>query len=227
MNIHETETRPSKGGFRVHQPYEAKPLPQRTLQLKGISANTIKEHYKLYEGYVKKVNETRAKLRALPDPSEGNATYSEVRALKRGESYALDGAKLHELYFAELTPGGSGKPSKELAAAINTHFGSYERFLAHFKGAALSARGWAILAYDTHRNDLFLYITDDQHDGHVIESVPLLPLDVFEHAYYLDYGTKRAGYIDAFFNNLDWNAVNKRFTRASKSGGPKFRLFGS
>jgi Fe-Mn family superoxide dismutase len=182
----------------------------------------MREHYKLYEGYVNKANETREKLATI-DPSKGNATYSEVRALKRGESFALNGAKLHELYFEQL--GGSGKPSGGLLKVIQQQYQSYEKFLSEFKGAGLSARGWAVLAYDTREEELFIYVTDDQHNGHVIQSIPILPMDVFEHAYYIDYGTNRAGYIDAFLNNLDWNVINARYNDWVRQEKPRFRFF--
>jgi len=209
----------------MHKKLAPKPLPPRTLQLKGISAKTIQEHYKLYEGYVNKVNETREKLQAI-DVSKGNTTYSEVRALKRGESYALDGVKLHELYFEQLGGPSKSRPGGDLLKGIEASFGSYDRWLAEFKGSGLSARGWAILAYDLDQKELFHYITDDQHDGHVIRTVPILPLDVFEHSYFIDYGTKRADYMQAFFDNLDWSIVTKRFTRLQREASPRVRIFG-
>lgn len=208
----------------MYKQFKARPLPERLLKLNGISARTIREHYKLYEGYVNKANETRAKLEQI-DLAQGNTTYSEIRALKRGESFALDGVKLHELYFDEL--GGKGKPSGEILKAITAQYGDYDRFFAEFRGAGLSARGWAILAFDTEQEELFIYITDDQHNGHVIQSIPILPMDVFEHAYYIDYGTSRGEYIDAFFRNLDWSVVNRRYLEARKSVRPRFRLLGS
>jgi Fe-Mn family superoxide dismutase len=207
----------------VYKKLQARPLPERLLKLNGISARTIREHYKLYEGYVNKANETRAKLDQI-DFAKGNATYSEIRALKRGESYALDGAKLHELYFAQL--GGRGKPDGDIVRDIERQYGTYDRFLAEFRGAGLSGRGWAILAFDPEMDELFIYITDDQHDGHVIQSVPILPMDVFEHAYYIDYGTSRGEYIDAFFRNLDWSVINSRYVQAKKAVRTRFRLFG-
>ncbi|PWI57227.1 superoxide dismutase [Sulfoacidibacillus thermotolerans] len=207
----------------MYKEIKLQPLPERLLKLDGISARTMKEHYKLYEGYVNKANETRAKLDQI-DLVKGNATYSEIRALKRGESYALDGAKLHELYFAEL--GGKGKAEGDVIKRIHSQYGSYDRFLAEFRGSGLSGRGWAVLAFDPEQDELFIYITDDQHNGHVIQSIPILPMDVFEHAYYIDYGTSRGEYIDAFFRNLDWTVVNQRFLQAKKSVRPRFRLFG-
>lgn len=199
------------------------PLLEKTLKLKGISERTIREHYKLYEGYVNKANETRETLSTI-DPSKGNTTYSEVRALKRGESFALNGAKLHELYFDQL--GGSGKPFGTLLKIIEQQYGVYDNFLSEFKGAGLSARGWAILAYDSAQRELFIYITDDQHNGHVIQSIQILPMDVFEHAYYIDYGTNRSAYIDAFMHNLDWGIVNSRYDAGLKQMKPHLKFFG-
>lgn len=206
----------------MYKKIDLQPLPGRLLKLKGISERTIREHYKLYEGYVNKANETREKLSAI-DPSKGNTTYSEVRALKRGESFGLNGAKLHELYFEQL--GGSGNPAGELKKAIVHQYETYDNFLSEFKGAGLSARGWAILAYDTEQRELFIYITDDQHNGHVIQSISILPMDVFEHAYFIDHGTNRAAYIDAFFNNLDWDVISRRYHSAITRAKPRVRLF--
>ncbi len=206
----------------MYQKIELQPLPKRVLGLKGISERTITEHYKLYEGYVKKANETREKLAKI-DAGQGNTTYSEVRALKRGESFALNGVKLHELYFSQL--GGSGKVIGALLKAIEQQYGTYNRFLTEFTGAALSARGWAILAYDTEQKELFIYITDDQHNGHVIQSIPILPLDMFEHAYFIDYGTNRSEYIQAFYQNLDGSVVNARYVASLKHIKPSYHLF--
>lgn len=207
----------------MYKELKARPLPDRLLKLSGISARTIKEHYKLYEGYVNKANETRAKLEQI-DLAKGNATYSEIRALKRGESYALDGVKLHELYFAEL--GGKGKPDGDIKKGIENQYGTFDRFMNEFRGSGLSGRGWAVLAFDPEQDELLIYITDDQHNGHVIQSIPLLPMDVFEHAYYIDYGTSRGEYIDAFLKNLDWSVINQRYVQAKRANRPRFRLFG-
>ncbi len=208
--------------MNVYEKYEVRPLSSKLLKLRGISPRTITEHYKLYEGYVNKVNETREKLQAV-DMTKGNATYSEIRALKRGEGFALNGAKLHELYFEQLG-GKGGSPSGTLMKAIQTQYGSYDAFLREFRGSGLSGRGWAILAHDWVRNELFVYITDDQQDGHVIQSTPILPMDVYEHAYYIDYGTNRSEYITAFLENLDWSIVNIRYQTSVKRTSPRFRI---
>ncbi len=207
----------------MYKKLKASPLPDRLLKLNGISARTIKEHYKLYEGYVSKANETRAKLEQI-DLAKGNATYSEIRALKRGESYALNGAKLHELYFSEL--GGKGKTDRDIKKGIENQYGTFERFMSEFRGSGLSGRGWAVLGFDPEQDEFLIYITDDQHDGHVIQCIPILPMDVFEHAYYIDYGTSRGEYIDAFFKNLDWAVINQRYLQVKSGSRPRFRLFG-
>lgn len=207
----------------MYKNIELQPLPNQMLKLKGISERTSREHYKLYEGYVNKANETRKKLSTI-DTSKGNTTYSEIRALKRGESYALNGAKLHELYFQQL--GGSGRPTGTLMRAIERQYDSYANFLSEFTGAGGSARGWAVLAFDSEQKELFIYVTDDQHNGHVIQSEPILPMDVFEHAYFIDYGTNRAGYMDAFLANLDWTVLNRRYHCSLQSARPRLRMFG-
>ncbi|MBX5437127.1 MAG: Fe-Mn family superoxide dismutase [Alicyclobacillaceae bacterium] len=126
------------------------------------------------------------------------------------------------LYFEEH--GGNGRPGGGLARAIEGQYGSYERFLDEFVGAGLSGRGWAVLAYDTEQQELFIYITDDQHNGHVVPSIPILPMDVFEHAYYD--GTNRAGYIDAFLKNLDWSVLNARYKQAVQPARTRIRILG-
>jgi Fe-Mn family superoxide dismutase len=200
----------------------AKPLPERTLRLSGISPRTMKEHYKLYEGYVKKVNEVRSKMTGV-DRNAANPTYSEYRALKRGETFALNAVKLHELYFAQLG-GKGGIPTGRIAELLQRDFGSFENWLAEFKAAGKSARGWAILAYDQNYGHLFNFITDSQHDGNVLQASLILPMDVYEHSYFIDYGTERAKYIDAFFDNLDWSVVNRRI-HESAPRRPILQLF--
>ncbi|MFC4766699.1 superoxide dismutase [Effusibacillus consociatus] len=196
---------------RYHQ-IELKPLPERIVKLVGISANTIKEHYKLYEGYVKKVNEVRAKL-AKVDLAAANSTYSEYRALKRGETFALNAVKLHELYFEQLG-GKGGRPTGRTLELIERDFGSYEEWVARFKAAGKAARGWAILAYDQDYGHLFNFITDSQHDGNVLQASVILPMDMYEHSYFIDYGTDKARYIDAFLANIDWSVVSRRIHHA-------------
>lgn len=180
------------------------------LVLNGISERTLKEHYILYEGYVSKTNEIWTKL-LTADRSKANATYSEYRELKLEETYALDGVKLHELYFENL--GGMGGPATGLIASMITcDFGSFENWLNDFKACATSARGWTALCFDPIDLKLHNYLQDSHNQGIISRSIPLLIIDTYEHAYFIDYGTDKKGYIDAFMKNVKWDEVNKRVT---------------
>lgn len=116
------------------------------LVLKGISEKTLTEHYKLYEGYVNKVNEIWEKLKTS-DRNNANAIFSEYRELKLEETFALDSVKLHELYFENLG-GTGGKPKGTIYSMINASFGSFENWLDDFIACGISSRGWTVLYYD-------------------------------------------------------------------------------
>ena len=188
-----------------------KPLPLKvySTETAGISRKTHDEHFKLYTGYVTKVNEIRTKLAALgvPDPTKANATFSELRELKVEYSFALGGVKNHELYFRHLG-GKGGAPNGAVADAINTAFGSYDNWKADLKATGIAARGWVWLALDYTDGSLFNYIGDAQNTYPVWNAAPLLGLDVYEHAYFIDFGSARAKYIDAFLSVIDWDEVN-------------------
>lgn len=171
--------------------------------LDGISEQTMKEHYKLYEGYVKKANEIEEKLKTV-DLSTANQTYSDLRELKVEYSFAVGGIKNHEIYFGHLG-GTGGKPEGWLLEQIEKDFGSFENFQADMKATGLAARGWVWLAFDWQTGKLFNYLGDSQNTYPVWHATPLVALDTYEHAYWLDFQTARAGYIDAFFKNLNWN----------------------
>lgn len=189
--------------------YEAKKFPAFDVELDGISKKTMEEHYKLYQGYVMKANEIHEKLAALDkDPAKANPTYSDIRELKVELSRAIGGVKHHELYFSHLG-GKGGKPSGKLAEMIERDFGSFEEWQRDLKATAIAARGWAWTAYDWNTMRLFNYIGDEQNTYPVWNASAIISLDVFEHAYYLDYQTGKAAYVDAFFRNLDWSFVEE------------------
>jgi Fe-Mn family superoxide dismutase len=191
------------------QEYIAKPLKESCLRMEGLSQQLIDEHYNiLYKGYVNKLNEIRGKLEAA-DPSKGNQTYSDIRELKVEESFALNAIKLHELYFENLG-GAGGQATGQALQLIEQSFGSYASWEADLKGSAMAARGWVVVAYDRDDGKLHNYIADSHNSYGVWNAVPVLILDTYEHAYGLDYGVKRAPYIEAFMKNLDWEVVNKR-----------------
>jgi Fe-Mn family superoxide dismutase len=189
-----------------HEEITARPLKPALLELDGISRETVEAHYKLYEGYVAKRNEIMGRLAEI-DVSDANQVYSEVRALKVELSFALGGIKNHEIYFEHLG-GAGGRPDGAVAALIGRDFGSVDAWRADLKATGMAGRGWAWTAYDWDEGRLFNFVGDAQNTFPIWNATPLVALDVYEHAYFIDYQTDRASYIDAFFNNVDWDVVN-------------------
>jgi superoxide dismutase, Fe-Mn family len=183
-----------------------RPLKPALFELDGISRETVEAHFKLYEGYVNKRNEIIGKLDEL-DVASANQVYSEVRALKVDLTFAIGGIKNHEIYFDHLG-GGGGDADGPIRELIFRDFGSLENWRADLKATGMAGRGWAWTAYDWDEGRLFNYIGDAQNTFPVWNATPLVALDVYEHAYFLDFQTDRASYIEAFFANLDWKVVN-------------------
>jgi Fe-Mn family superoxide dismutase len=184
----------------------ARELKPELLELDGISRESVEAHYKLYQGYVAKRNEILAKL-AEVDLSSANQVYSELRALKVELSFALGGIKNHEIYFEHLG-GDGGDPDGPFGDLVERDFGSAGAWAADLKASGMAARGWAWTAYDWDEGRLFNYVGDTQNTYPIWNATPLVALDVYEHAYFLDFQTDRASYIDAFLDNLDWATVN-------------------
>ncbi len=184
-------------------PRELKPT---LLELEGISRASIEAHYRLYQGYVAKRNEILGKLETV-DRSSANQVYSELRALKVELSFAVGGIKNHEVYFAHLG-GGGGDPVGPIETLIRRDFGSIDAWRDDLKATGMAARGWAWTAYDWDEHRLFNQIGDTQNTYTWWNATPLIALDVYEHAYFLDFQTDRSSYIDAFLANLDWDVVN-------------------
>jgi Fe-Mn family superoxide dismutase len=205
--------------------YKVKPLPFNK-ELDGISRKTNEIHHdKLYTGYVNKANEIGdelVKLReeiiaddaagGLPSGKAGNPTYSKLRALKLGETFAVNGIYLHELFFDLLGGDGDYEKSPELSAAISEKWGSVENFIKYFSECAMAARGWAVLTWDLHEKELKQY-NGDAHDHAVWGCIPILACDVYEHAYFIDHGSDRRAYLAAFFKNLNWEAAENIFKK--------------
>jgi superoxide dismutase, Fe-Mn family len=189
-----------------HEEIAPRELKPALFELDGISRESVEAHYKLYEGYVAKRNDILSKL-AEVDLESANQVYSEVRALKVDLSFAIGGIKNHEVYFDHLG-GGGGDPDGPVGALIRRDFGSVETWRADLKATGMAGRGWAWTAYDWDERRVFNYVGDAQNTFPVWNATPLVALDVYEHAYFLDYRTDRASYIDAFFDNLDWDVVN-------------------
>ena len=181
-------------------------------ELNGISARTNEEHYELYKGYVAKTNEIQEKLNSV-DRASANQIFSDLRALRVELSFAIGGVKNHELYFSHLGGKGGG-PTGKVADMIKRDYPSVDAWLADFKASGLAARGWVWLAYDHDVHALTTVVGDAQNTYPLWNATPILAMDVYEHAYWFDYGRARAKYIEAFFNNLDWGVVEHNLERA-------------
>ncbi|MFL6068290.1 MAG: superoxide dismutase [Gaiellaceae bacterium] len=181
-------------------------LKPALLELDGISRAAVEAHYKLYEGYVAKRNEILGRLSSV-DADAANQVYSDIRALKVDLSFAIGGIKNHELYFEHLG-GSGGDPTGAIEDLLERDFGSVAAWRGDLKATGMAARGWAWTAYDWDEGRLFNYIGDAQNTFPVWNATPLVALDVYEHAYFIDFGTDRAAYIDSFFHNLDYDVVN-------------------
>jgi Fe-Mn family superoxide dismutase len=165
---------------------------------------------------VNKLNEVWEKLQTV-DRSKANQNYSEYRALKVDESFNLMGVFLHELYFENIKDGAGSKPDAKLTEQMDGAFGSADKWKEDLRACGTALRGWAILVYDLNTGSLINNGLDAHNSYGLLNAIPLLVMDVYEHAYYVDYGPKRAGYIEAFIENINWNVVEKRLENALKA----------
>ncbi|MDP2927043.1 MAG: Fe-Mn family superoxide dismutase [bacterium] len=189
--------------------YEAKNY-EHLLGLPGFSDNALKTHFTLYQGYVTNTNKF---LEILAKEGTDSPDFA---GFKRRFGWEFNGMRLHEYYFGTL----SKTPVKltedgPLLAKIKEDSGSYENWEKDFKATAMMRGiGWAILYHDPIADKLINVWIEQHHSGHLAGLKPLLNIDVFEHAFMLDYGTKRADYIEAFMKVIDWKVVEERFAQA-------------
>ncbi|MCR2792523.1 superoxide dismutase [Microbacterium sp. zg.Y625] len=184
-----------------------------------ISAKIMQLHHdKHHQAYVTGANTA---LEQLAEAREtGNFAY--VNKLEKDLSFNLGGHVNHSIFWTNLSPEGGDKPVGDLASAIDDHFGSFDKFQAHFSAAALGVQGsgWAGLFWDSLGQNLIIQQFFDQQNQLAAGTVPLLLLDVWEHAYYLDYSNVRADYVKAFWNIANWANVSDRFdTAREKTAG--------
>lgn len=186
---------------------EVKPLKYTTVP--GLSAKQLSEHHDvLYAGYVKKYNEIVEKIKTV-DLESTNGTFSDLRELFVEKNFALNGIKLHESYFDNMTD----QPSEidgNIKKMIEDRWGSVEKWQAEFSALGIAARGWVVLAFDYNLGQLENYLYDVHNQGGVADTELVLVMDVYEHAYFLDYATARKDYIAAFMAAIDWKVVNGR-----------------
>lgn len=174
--------------------------------LDGFSDELLKNHFALYEGYVKNTNTI---LELLDTKEVGTPEYSE---LQRRFGWEWNGMRLHELYFGNMTKSGTDLGDGALKERIISIYGSVENWKKNFIGVgSMRGIGWTMLVRDTRSGELFNIWVNEHDGGHLAGCAPILVMDVFEHAFVLDYGLKRADYIESFFRSIDWNEVEKRF----------------
>lgn len=195
--------------------HKVKPLPFAYDSLKGISEQVNKWHHDThYAGYVAKRNEVEQKLAAC-DKGKANANYSEFGELKRKETFNASGQILHELYWDGLGGDGSIDANSAVAKAISAEFGSFDNWKADITATSKASLGWAILCLDPSDGRLHDYLCDLHNNGAVWGALPILAIDLFEHAYYHDYGPDRAKNIEAYLANIDWKKVNARYQKCA------------
>jgi len=186
------------------------PIPVRPWTLNGISERMIVSHYENnYGGAVRTLNAVRSELGAL----DAGAPGYRVRALKREELIAMGAVALHELYFGNLGGQGNQIPV-EAGSMLEEHFGSAAAWRREFVGAAKSlagGSGWVLLTYSRRTKQLWNQVASD-HSQAAVDAAPVLALDMYEHAYHMDFGANATAYIDAFMRNIDWKAVGQRMT---------------
>jgi superoxide dismutase, Fe-Mn family len=186
--------------------------PQDFSKLKGMpgfSDKALDLHFTLYQGYVKNTNLLLDQIQYLAAENQTqNPAYAE---LKRRLGWEFDGMRLHELYFGNLGGKEALKKDSPLMKRLEENFGSYDKWAADFKATgAMRGIGWVVL-YEDPKSGRLINVWINEHDvGHLAGGNPLLVMDVFEHAYLPDYGLKRGDYIQAFFQNINWPAVEAR-----------------
>jgi len=196
---------------------EISPIPVRPWTLNGISERMLVSHYENnYGGAVRTLNAVRGELASLDEGAPGYR----LRALKREELVAANSVALHELYFGNLGGQGNAIPDA-MRAVLEEHFGSVGAWRREFVGAAQSlagGSGWSLLTYSRRDRRLWNQVAAD-HSQAAVDAAPVLALDMYEHAYHMDFGANATAYIDAVMRNIDWAAVGTRIesVRADRS----------
>jgi len=181
----------------------------RLIGMEGFSETLLKNHFTLYQGYVTNTNKLDETLRQMS--KEGKTGIPEFAELKRRFGWEFNGMRLHEYYFENLGGKEGIDRGGRLFQKISEDFGSYEYWEKEFKAVGtIRGIGWAILYQDNVTKRLFNFWVNEHDGGHPSGCSPILIMDVFEHAFMIDYGLKRADYIEAFFRNIDWKEAEKR-----------------
>lgn len=189
-------------------------------KVKGLSENQLRNHFTLYQGYVKKLNEIEQKL-ADADRGAPNYSWNEYSELKRREPVAYNGTFLHELYFDNLGAPGT-TPPELFKKAVTSAFGSWDAYIADVKAACGSAHGWLLTCYAYADNRVRnVLVQSEHHVGLQVDTQVLVAVDVWEHAYFMDYGTKKPDYVAAVLASLNWDKVGERVKGSGLGMMPK------
>ena len=181
----------------------------RLIGMPGFSETLLKNHFTLYQGYVTNTNKVLDTLGQMA--KDGKAATPEFAELKRRLGWEFNGMRLHEYYFENLGGTGALDPNGTLGKQLAAQFGSIEAWEKEFRATgAMRGIGWAVLYEDPANGRLINFWVNEHDVGHPSGCRPLLIMDVFEHAFMVDYGLKRPDYIEAFFKNIDWKAVESR-----------------
>ena len=183
--------------------------------LKGISDAVLESHFKLYEGYVNRTNKLTELLSGLQVKGEAAGANPAYAEMTRRMGFEYNGMVLHEYYFGNMKPGAATTPAGKLKQAMEQSFGSYENWLADFKAVGTSPGvGWAITFQDPRTGWLSNHWVTLHNDGNIAGYKPVLIMDAWEHAFVPDYKpTERAKYVDAYFQNIDWESVESRLVK--------------
>jgi Fe-Mn family superoxide dismutase len=184
--------------------------PLKFEEVKGfLSKDQLSVHHTAhYGGALKSLLQIETELEGA-DRSKANANYSAVRELKREQIHAMNSVVMHELYFDGIG-AAAGDPAEAARDTLNKRFGSFDRWIEDFKAAAVAARGWALLVYQPVNRKLYNVVTDMHDVGPMVFGVPLVVIDCYEHAFYVDYRNKKNDYVAAYPKFIDWAEVEKR-----------------
>jgi superoxide dismutase, Fe-Mn family len=181
----------------------------KLIGMPGFSETLLKNHFTLYQGYVTNTNKVLDILAQML--KDGKAATPEFAELKRRLGWEFNGMRLHEYYFENLGGKEPFNPAGKLGKKISEDFGGYEAWEKDFKAVgAMRGIGWVVLYQDSSTGRLINFWVNEHDAGHPAGCTPILVMDVFEHAFMIDYGLKRADYIEAFFKNIDWKAAETR-----------------
>jgi Fe-Mn family superoxide dismutase len=199
--------------------YQLKQIGCRPWTLSGLSVQLMESHYENnYGGALRRLNAITQQLETMDfEKTPGHV----LNGLKRDQLTALNSTLLHELFFSSL--GGDGQPTKGMTEVLARDFGSLERWRSEFRsmGYALGGgSGWVLLTY-VPRDGRLINQFASEHSQSIASGVPILALDMYEHAYHIDFGANAKAYVDAFFRNLDWPALEQRYEDAAKVAAPR------